>query len=245
MVDRRRGPTESFRQSQQPAWPARPRRGQRASAGAETSGARAGPPLDYDPQAPTGPLPLSDVSRSRWRLRPRRPCLCPPRRCPRCLCPPRLCRMCLSRPRRRRPRRRRPRPCSMCLRRPCRRRPRLRWPCLRRPRLRLTVPEVVATRAKVQDKAALDAHLEQTPPGLNITEAPEQIGYPREVVPGAELVKRVSSGRRYTTTSLGGPADRRGATGAGGRSGRGRRAASLEVAGLEGPALARRHERLV
>ncbi len=35
---------------------------------------------------------------------------------------------------------------------------------------------------------------EQTPPGLIITDAPGQIGYPREVVPGAESVKRVSSG---------------------------------------------------
>ncbi len=34
---------------------------------------------------------------------------------------------------------------------------------------------------------------ELTPPGLNITVAPEQIGYPRDVVPGAELVRRVSS----------------------------------------------------
>jgi CDP-diglyceride synthetase len=35
---------------------------------------------------------------------------------------------------------------------------------------------------------------EQTQPGLTIMEGTEQIGYPREVVPGAELVKRVSSG---------------------------------------------------
>ena len=34
---------------------------------------------------------------------------------------------------------------------------------------------------------------ELTPPGTNITVVPGQIGYPRDVVPGAELVKRVSS----------------------------------------------------
>ncbi len=147
-----------------------------------------GPPLDYDPQAPTGPVPLTDVSEA-MAVTPATDVPVPAAPMPEVPVP--------AAPVPDVPGAAAPEAAAPVLDVPEATVPEAPAPEVTAPEVaapEVTVPEVVATEGENAVQGGSGPHLEQTPPGLKITDAPEKIGYPREVVPGAELVKRVSSG---------------------------------------------------